>query len=936
MNITDLKINHMINPLGYLFKTVTASYLIENTGGKPPTAVQIIVAEDPEFHDIVFDTGNSNVAPQIGTALKFPLKPRTRYYWQVKAWAQQKIAAVSDMAWFETGLMAEGFFGEPISPCLPADIQPVFLKTFSLSGHIGSARLYICCLGVYEIFINGNRVGEEWLAPGVTNYDNYIQYQTYDIGSLLHTGENIIEVAAGDGWYKGMYGYRQNPEYRIGKAFELVADLYINGALIVTSDLSWKVQKSKVIATDIYNGETRDDTFWDNEIVPVQLGSLNKNIIKERLGVPIKVKEIVRPVGLLTTPDGEMVLDFGQNMVGRVAFYSRLDYGQRVCLEHGEILQENCFYNKNYRTAKARFEYISDGCEKTVSARHCFFGFRYVKLTGFADINSQDFWGEVIYSDLETTVDFKTGNQMLNQLISNIGWSQKGNFLDIPTDCPQRDEKLGWTGDAQIFAGTACLNMDCYQFFRKYLHEISLEQKQTAGLVPQIVPSVGRNERTSAAWGDAALIIPWTLYQHYGDASILEEQYESMKEWVQYIDRQNLEHGTNPDLWQNGFHYGDWLALDGGYYHMPTGGTDVYYISSAYFYYSVTILSKTAAVLGKTDDFVFYQTKAKCIQEEIQNEYFTPNGRLCMDTQTAYVVAIVFGLIKDNVQFDKIKEQFLLRLRKDGYCLKTGFVGTPFLLEALSQCGCSDIAYQILLSKEYPGWLYPITLGATTMWERWDALNPDGSISDNGMNSFNHYANGAVLEWMYRYIAGISQQVDSVGYKKVNICPNFHADIGWADVKLKTASGCYRIKWEIVNENHVKIDCTIPCFATARMLLTYVDGMVSLNGNQIAYSEGELLRLDAGNWQVEYQLCKDYRSYFSLEDSVRELVKNSEVKAYLYKKIPMLIHTDKEDIQHMTLVEMSRLPFFLGIGTKLGLEASVLDEVEAFISKIPK
>lgn len=679
MKIHSLKINHIKRPQGYLYKTLTASYITENDAGMRQESARILVSRDVSFTDIVYDTGRSAGVSGLGTQLSFPLEPRTRYYWKVSVWDENGNEKESVKEWFETGLMEGGFTGQCITPDLAPSVQPTFVREFVLDKKPESARLYLCCLGVYEVYVNGNRVGDEVLAPGLTVYHHYVQYQTYDVGSMLHCGKNDIEVIAGDGWYKGLYGYRQNNDYRSGKAFELLADLYVDGELVLCSDLNWQVKKSKIIFSDIYDGEYRDDTLDDSGRFPVKAGNLDRSVVKERLGLPVKVKEILKPVAVIVTSKGETVLDMGQNMVGWVAFTCREKAGTLISLEHGEVLQDGCFYNKNYRTAKARYDYISDGQEKTVHAALTFFGFRYVRITGIENVRQEDFRGEVLYSDLEETGTMKTGNEDLNQLISNILWSQKGNFLDIPTDCPQRDEKMGWTGDAQIFAGTACLNMDCYEFFRKYLNDISLEQADTKGLVPQIVPSVGRNERTSAAWGDAAVIIPWVLYQYYGDSGILAEQYESMKAWISYIDRQNSEHGTDPSLWQNGFHYGDWLALDGGCYHMPTGGTDVYYISSAYFYYSVNLLAKSAGVLGKGADCEKYSRKAEQIRNAILKEYFTANGKLSIDTQAAYTVAIVFELVREKEQLELIKEQFLLRIRKDGYSLKTGFVGTPFI-----------------------------------------------------------------------------------------------------------------------------------------------------------------------------------------------------------------------------------------------------------------
>ena len=936
MEIHSLKINHIDNPLGYLLKTITASYLVDGGEDEEIDGARIVVYEDEELQRIVFDTGRAQSVRGLGTRIHIELKPRHRYFWKVQVWDRMGRCTKSDTAWFETGLLSGGFRGQSITPDLDPSVHPIYMKSFTLEQPVKTARLYITCLGVYEAFLNGRRIGDEVLAPGITAYNHYIQYQTYDVAGMLLEGENLLEVRAADGWYKGMYGYRQNETYMQGKMFELLADLYVNGTCALSSDCSWKARKSNIIMSDIYNGEFRDDTVDEEIYFPVREGLLDKRLVKERLGVPVKRKEIISPVHIIRTPAGEMVLDMGQNMVGWVSFFCREKAGHKISLEYGEVLQNGCFYNENYRTAKARFDYISDGAEKEVSASLCFFGFRYVRLSGFTEVHIEDFQGEVVYSDLDRTGDIKTGNEMLNQLISNILWSQKGNFLDIPTDCPQRDEKLGWTGDAQIFSGTACLNMDCYAFFRKYLNDIALEQKDTGGLVPQVVPSVGRNERTSAAWGDAALIIPWKMYRYYGDESILEEQYDSMKGWIDYIDHQNLVNGTNPDLWQNGFHYGDWLALDGGCYHMPTGGTDVYYISSAFFCYSVEIMAKTAKILGKEEDYKRYSKKADAVRNAIQDEYFTVNGNLCIDTQTAYIIALEFGIVRSEAQKKLIKKRFVERIRKDGCMLKTGFVGTPLILDALSDCGRSDLAFKLLLGKEYPGWLYPVTLGATTMWERWNALNPDGSMSDTGMNSLNHYANGSVQEWMYCHMAGICPKEDGAGFSKVVIRPEIHPEVGWLDLKLQTMAGGYEIFWKIKEDCKLYFRCRIPFGACADIMLPSAEGNISVDGIEGTYHEGVICGLRNGVHEIEYHLRKDYRAYYCLSDSVKELVSNPEIKRFLYDKVPMLRHTDKAEIQNMTLPEMSKLPFFLGIGNRLGLEEMVLKEIDSYISEIPK
>lgn len=927
MRIEKLRINHIERPLGYLLRRITATYQVTQAKGRRQERARILVARDPELQNIVFDTGITDSVSPLGTPLIFRQEPSARYYWKVQVWDDEGDCGESGVSWFETGLLEEGWEGISITPQLEDAFLPVMEKDFTLDKLPERARLYICGLGVFEAFLNGSRVGEEEMTPYLTPYHSYVQYLTFDVGSLLRIGENNLRVHLGGGWYKGNYGYRQNEDYALGRRFQLLAQMNLwdqDGAVRrIGTDLSWKAAKSNVTISDIYEGEWVDDTLEDARRYPVRAGDLDPGIVKERLSMPVSVMEHLAPAAILHTPKGETVIDMGQNMVGRLSFRCRGKRGERFLFEHGEVLQDGCFYRDNYRTAKAMFSYVSDGIEKEVHPRFTFFGFRYVRVTCRQPLRLTDFRGEVIYSCLERTGTLTTGNQLVNRLISNILWSQKGNFLDVPTDCPQRDEQLGWTGDAQIFARTACLNMECYSFFAKYLHDISLEQEEAGGMVPQVVPNVDRSRKTSAAWGDAAVIIPWALYEIYGDASVLEEQFESMCSWVAYIDRMNREHGTHPDLWQNGFHYGDWLALDGGYYHMPVGGTDTYYLSSAYFYLSVSLTARAAGVLEKRERERYYREKAARIKAAIRQEYFTPNGGLCMDTQTGYLTAIVFGLYEGEEQKKRLGEKLEERLRKDGYQLKTGFVGTPALLPALSMTGRQELAYRILLDTSCPGWLYPVTMGATTMWERWDSIRPDGHISDTGMNSLNHYANGSVMEWLYGYMAGIRQQEGSVGYRRVEICPGVHPALKSVSVRLDTAMGCYGLDWRI-QEGNLEISLDIPFGGEARVTLPYVKGKLRING---APGQETEFTVASGHYELE----DDYIPRHNMAESVRELIRSQEIREYLYRRIPMLERIDGAEIQNMTLPELARLPFFLGIGTKLGMGQETLYEVEEYI-----
>ena len=928
MRVVDLKINHLHRPLGYWFKNVTASFRIVEAEGKHLSRGRILVALDREFCQIVYDTGMIRKISPCATRLKPKLQPCTRYYWKVQVWDEEMRNAESEPEWFETALLSQRFAGIPITP-EEHKYAPVFIRKFTLEKKPERARLYMVCLGAYEAYLNGKRIGDELLNPGLTVFDQYVPYQTYDVGDYLQEGCNMLEVSAGSGWYMGKYGYRQNGSYGEGKEFVLIGELHGDGNCLVKTDLEWRVRRNKILSSDIYDGEIYDAGLDDTKLYSVKRSCFDTSVLRERLNAPVRCREIIKPVGFIHTPKGELVLDMGQNMVGCVRYFCREMKGARILFEHGEILQDGCFYRENYRTAKAQYLYISNGEEQWAGAKLTFFGFRYVRISGLTVENVEDFWGEVWYTDLESITEFDSDYRKLDRLMENILWSQKGNFLDVPTDCPQRDEKMGWTGDAQIFCSTACRNMECYSFFRKYLNDIILEQKTTGGLVPQIVPSVGRNERTSAAWGDAAVVIPWKLYLNYGDPSILEEQYESMKGWIAYIDSENRKKGTDEKLWQNGFHYGDWLALDGGCYHMPTGGTPIYFVSSAWFYHSTKILAETAGLLGRPEA-ESYCRKAEQIKEAIQREYFTGSGRLAVNTQTAYVLALVFGLAREKEK-QQLEKDFLDRLRLDGYQVKTGFSGTPFLLEALSICGRDDIAYRILLDERFPGWLYPVTMGATSMWERWDAVLPDGSMSDSGMNSLNHYANGAVGEWIYSHVCGLSPLTP--GYGRVRIAPSVNRRLHRVNYMFKSSFGVYHVSWEF-EDNGMRICMEIPFNASAEVRLPYVEREIFCNGE--LWNKGSSFELETGRFVFTYSVSAESHLYYSLQDSVEELVRNVQVRDYLYKKIPVLEKVHGAQIQRMTLPEMGRLPFFLGIGTRLGISAEILQEISGFLKTVEK
>ncbi len=882
MKITHLKTNHIVNPLGFAIEKPTFSWIVEHTYDTVQTAAQIQVSRDSDFEQIIFDSGkvDGTVIDSLAYRPSMCLKPRTRYFWKVKVWGETE-SAESDTVWFETSKMDEDWQAEWLTPDWEDNrIHPILYRHFDLPSRAISARAYICGLGLYHFELNGKKVGDEYFTPYCNAYDQWIQYQTFDITDQLTVGSNLVSVMLGNGWYKGRYGADGGKVGFYGDRFALICEMHITledgNELIVVTDLSWKARPSPVIESDIFDGELYDARI--EKVVPspgktfdVKRIEIDTTRLEARRSLPVCINEEIKPVAVIHTPAGETVLDMGQNMTGWIRFKTSAPAGTRIHLLFGEVLQGGSFFRDNLRTAKADYIYIAGGTDAVVEPYFTFYGFRYVKVSGWVgDLSIDDFTGCVIYSLMDTIGEIETSNEKVNQLFKNAMWGQKGNFLDIPTDCPQRDERLGWTGDIQVFSGTACFNMDASAFLSKYAYDLGKEQSKIGGMVPHIVPMVNLNKGGSTAWGDAATIVPWNLYEFYGDVSILEEQFESMRAWVDYI-RGIDESSGGRRLWTNGTHFGDWLALDGDDPASRKGGTPEDFIASSFYCYSARLVARAAAVLGRVEQADAYDRLSTEVKAAIQKEYFTATGQLAIPTQTGYVLALFMDLASDA---GCVKNDLIARLTEDNMHLRTGFVGTPYLCRVLSNSGANDLAYKLLLNEDYPSWLYAVNLGATTIWERWNSINPDGSISSTSMNSLNHYAYGSIVEWMYRDMCGLnpsSGEDGIVGFHHARIAPKPDKSLQWAKARYRSAAGIYESGWHIDEVGHLTIEITIPFNASARVVLPDAQmGEISINGHQL--HEGEQidnsveLTLGAGNYRIEYLfLEKDIHARY--EDS---------------------------------------------------------------------
>ncbi len=889
MKIERLKINHFTNPVGYALEDPTLSYVVTEAKGKKQETARILLSDKEDFSNVIYDSGERKDIVSTGYKLPISLKPIKRYYWKVFVTDDSGDKGESETAFFETPRDGE-WKGEWITPDVPKEVQAVLFKDIELTRKPKAARAYVSGLGLYELSVNGEKQGDECLLPGFTDYDSWIQYQTFELD--LKEGKNRFEIALADGWYKGRYGINVDyPEENYGDKLSAIAEIYVwyddGSEEVYGTDTGWKARKSRVTESSIYNGEVYDMTLDPTEVFVTVISDIDKDKLCPRLSPPIVVHERIRPVQIIKTPAGEDVLDMGQNMVGWITFETDAPKGTEIYLQVGEILQDGNFYNDNLRTAKAEFRYISDGIRRRVRQHFTFYGFRYVKLTKWTgDINLDDFEGWEIHSGMDEIGHVRTDNDLVNQLISNARWGMKDNFVDVPTDCPQRDERYGWTGDAQIFSGTACFTMDTSAFYTKYLHDLYMEQKKLNGSVPDVVPVAHLVGDASTIWADASTVIPWNVYIHFGDSSILKRQYDSMRSWVDYMKREDDKYGGKR-LWQTGTHYADWVALDGNYPGGVYGGTDQHYIASANYYNSSRIVSETAKILGNDKDAEYYGNLASEIKKAFLDEYYTPTGKLAVDTMTGYVYAFYFGLMPEGAE-DRVREGLMNKLRKSRYHLETGFAGTPYLCRVLSEHGMNDIAYHLLLEKGYPGWLYAVLMGATTIWERWNSVLPDGKMSGTEMNSLNHYSYGSIVEWMYRNMLGINPEAEGAGFKKFVIRPVPNYQIGRAEAELNSASGLIRSSWKI-ESGKLFFKFRVPFDTVAEIRLpdapeeeikTVVSGMEGISDLNFE-GTAAVMTAAAGEYEFSYIPTAPYRKIFNEDTPFEELMENPGTRKIL-------------------------------------------------------
>ncbi|MBE7067811.1 MAG: alfa-L-rhamnosidase [Clostridiales bacterium] len=720
-----------------------------------------------------------------------------------------------------------------------------FYRNLSFSGKVKMADLYVSAVGVYDLFINGKKIDENYMKPGFTSYKNRLQYQHFSVAEHLN-GNAEIRIEAGAGWAVGHHMHQINgvsPKNLFSKEIAVIATLtgeYEDGRTFVfQTDGDWNARSTEVLFSDIYEGETVDFTKPVVEYGKAQITQIQTNLVAQ-IGEGVVENERLTPIAVITTPKGETVLDFGQNLTGVVEMVVKGKEGDKISFSCAEVLdKDGNFYNDNYRSAKNQMTYVVDGNLRTLKPKFSFQGFRYIRL----DEKPEDFFEKlqsvcaiVLHTKMKRTGYFVCGNEKINQLYHNIIWGQKSNYLDIPTDCPQRDERLGWTGDAQVFCRTASYNFDVRNFFKKWLGDVRLEQTEDGevlGVVPQLIDRKLFSTRISAGWGDCITIIPYELYRVYGDKSFLSENFDAMQKWVEYIRRT----GDNEYLWLTGYHYGDWLAMDEGMEDSYVGATSNDLVASAFYAYSVELLVKAGKALGK--DMREYEQLRQNIKKEFC-AYFMPEGELLEEypytekipkgkksgcdavrkglTQTAVTLILQFALYKDETQKTALAKKLDELIEANGGKMTTGFLGTPYLLHALTETGYVKRAYDVFFREDNPSWLYSVNHGATTMWEHWNGIKEDGSFWSTDMNSFNHYAYGAVGDWMYETVAGIKIKEGGEGFEKIYLAPHPDKRLGFVDCSIDSVKGKIESKWRYIDDG-IKFEFNVPYGVDAEIRL---------------------------------------------------------------------------------------------------------------------
>ncbi len=712
--------------------------------------------------------------------------------------------------WSETGTAEGGLFDPAdwtarfVSPRTLGGLEapaPVLRARLDVPGEVTAARLYVTAHGLYVAHLNGRRVGDQQLTPGWTAYDHRLRYQAYDVTGLVRSGENDVAVMLGNGWFRGRLGFHGG-RATYGDRLALLAQLEVTTAdgvrHVLGTDGTWTAGESDVLADDLYDGQRTDlrrpalpeSTADAVETVDGDLGRL-----VAPSGPPVRVTEVLPATAVWSSPSGRTLVDFGQNVVGWVRLRVRgLPAGAEVSVRHAEVLDDGELGVRPLRTARATDDYVLAGPDEAVlEPSLTFHGFRYAEVTGVDGLQPSDLEAVVVGSDLRRTGWFGSSHPLLDRFHENVVWGMRGNFVDVPTDCPQRDERLGWTGDIQVFAPTAAFLFDSAGFLGSWLSDLAAEQHKD-GSVPFVVPDVLRNPGpAAAAWGDAATVVPWVLYRRTGDTGVLAEQLPSMRGWVDRI----ADLAGEDRLWAGGFQFGDWLDPTAPPQAPFDAKADPDVIATAHLARSAQLVADAAAVVGQAEVARQYGALAAETRAAFAREYVTEAGRVVSDAQTVYALALEWALLPDADQRARAAARLADLVRTSAYRIGTGFVGTPLVADALTAAGEVEVAYRLLLQTGVPSWLYAVTMDATTVWERWDSLLPDGSINPGDMTSFNHYALGAVADWLHRRVAGLAPAAP--GYREIEVAPVPGPGLTAASARHLTPYGEAEVSWQRID-----------------------------------------------------------------------------------------------------------------------------------------
>jgi alpha-L-rhamnosidase len=886
---THLRTEYQVHPLGLDETEPRFSWRVDDDRrGALQSAYRVLVASSLELLSAgegdLWDSGKieSNATAHVAYA-GAGLRAFTRAAWKVRLWdGDGKASPWSEPARFELGpltvddwtLTGEGGGGTEtwtgaafIASTIMGDPKtsppaPFLRRSFEVAGEVVAARLYITALGLYEASINGRPVTDDVYRPGWTDYHRRVPYQAYDVSGLVRRGANVIGVILGDGWY---CGFVRDSRQHWGERPHLLAKLVVRLAdakklVVVGTDAEWRTSTGPILASDNYNGETydarlelpgwdepgHDDASWDAVAVPGDVFTHQPCAIVATTAPPVRRILELAPQTVREREPGVYQFDFGQNLTGRARLRIEAPVGTEVTMRFAETLaSDGSLHVANLGTARATDRYIcSGGGVETFEPRFTFHGFRYAEVSGDpVAFDAASLTAVVLHSDAQISGDFSCSNQLVNQLQHNIQWGQRGNFLDVPTDCPQRAERLGWTGDIQVFARTATFNMDAATFLTKYV--IDLRDAQFAGGIEQgtypcVVPSVFPRGG-GPGWADAGVIVPWVVYERYGDLRVLERHYASILAYIAFLDR--AASGRAEGTWLG---FGDWLSLDAVTQHIDGfgqdnrfGGTARDYLWRAFDIHSTDLAGRIARLLDRDEDAGRLRARAERTRAEFVMRYVAGDGHLTETSQTAYLVALHFDLLHDPVQRDAAAADLVASVERVGH-LQTGFLGTPYLLHVLSDIGRTDIAYRLLERTDYPGWLYPVTHGATTIWERWDAWTEHNGFQSPAMNSFNHYAYGAVGEWLFRVVAGIDTTTEGAGYRHILIRPEIGGTLTSAEGHLETLHGRIASAWQLDQDGQrATLAITLPpnTHATLRLPAISAD-LVSERGARLSDTEG--------------------------------------------------------------------------------------------------